>query len=108
MRPSRDVFKLLCAVEKIVRQLQDRCLSDPRIRDRIYQTVINEITRSSDLPFPDDHNCGMNSHSVQLTRSVINCYLKVRLHHLSESMTNREQGTKIRSRLSKTILFSHQ
>ena len=108
MRPSREVSKLLCAVETLLRQLQDRCLSDKRLRDRIVQTVVNEMAMSSALPFPDDHSSGMNSHSLQLTRSVILCYLKVRLHHLSQSRTSREQGDKIRARLNKTILFSHQ
>ena len=108
MRPSRGVCQLLFAVATLVRQLQDRCLSDKRLRDRIAQTVIDEMVMSSALPFPDDHNSGMNSHSLQLTRSVIHAYLKVRLHHLSQLRTSCEQGEKIRAKLNKTILFSHQ
>ena len=108
MRPSQPVLKLLCAVENVVRQLDNRRLSCKRLRDKITQTVMNEIVSTANLPFPDDHECGMNSHSFQLTRSVINTYLKVRLHHLSKSLTMREQGEKIRSKLNKTILFAHQ
>lgn len=35
MKPSREVLKLLCAVETVIRQLNDGCFSDKRLQDRI-------------------------------------------------------------------------
>lgn len=104
IRPSNCVIQLCKKTEDVIRGLDEKQLCSRSLEHRIRLSVLNE---SSDI-FPDDHESGLNSHSLQLTKSIINTYIEVRLHHRASLFTDALQGKKIRSKLTKTILFSNQ
>ena len=104
IKPSMSVFLVCTKAESVIKQLTERDLNDKLLLKRIQMSVLNDIQ----IPFPNDHETGLDSHSLQLTKHVIAFYAKVRLHHLAQCYTQKVQGKQLRSRLTKTILFSHQ
>lgn len=103
IRPSNDVITVCRITETVVRQLSDRDLARPNLKDFVKLSVL-----ANDTVFPDDHESGLDSHAVQLLKAIVDYYVKVKLHHLSTLKTEKLLGSRIRSKLIKTILFKHQ
>lgn len=104
VRPSKPVIRICQQTEIAFKKLTECDLSRRNLLNRIRMTVLCEIPDC----FPDDHDSGLNSHALQLTKAIIDCYSTVRLYHLAKEKTDQVQGHKLRSKLSKTILFLHQ
>ena len=104
IKPSKEVIKICQKTELVIKGLTEQDLCSRLLLQRIRVSVLNDFI----VPFPNDHECGLNSHSLQLTKSIIDVYVKVRLFHLSRQVSERASGRKIRSKLTKTILFCHQ
>lgn len=104
IRPSDAVIRLCHATENVIRFIPTSNFVVRNLRDRIRQTVLNE----GHLPFPDDHQSGLNSHAMQLAKLVIDTYCNVRMHHHAKIKTDDSKGAIIRSKLTKAIIFSHQ
>ena len=50
----------------------------------------------------------MDNHVFQLVKSVARNYSKVRMHHLGKEYSAKATGVKIRSKLSRLVVFKHQ
>ena len=48
------------------------------------------------------------NHVVQLIKSIIKSYCKVKFYHLGKNTTENSSGAKIRKKLNKLVLFNHQ
>lgn len=103
VRPSKAVIKTCMNSERVIRQYSKREMASSKLAARIRLTVIE-----NGVAFPDDHDSGLDSHATQLTKSIIDAYLKVKLHHLSKLSSDLLTGKRLRSKLTKTILFRHQ
>lgn len=103
-RPAKAVIHLCRNTETIIISLSPSDLGSRFLKQKIQTTVLNDI----DNPFPDDHQSGLDSHSMQLAKLVIATYLAVRLHHVAKLLTEEAVGKRLRSKLTKTILFAHQ
>ena len=104
IRPSNSVIGLCEKTENVIRSLNEQQLSSRSLVPQIRLRVLNDCTGL----FSDDHESGLNSHSLQLSKSVIDKYIEVRLHHQASLHTERIQGRKIRSECTKKVLFSNQ
>ena len=49
-----------------------------------------------------------SNHAVLLIKCCIDCYLKIRMHYLGKSFSEKILGPKVRKTFSKYILFKHQ
>ena len=49
-----------------------------------------------------------DNHVFKLIKSITKCYCEVRFHHLAKLANQQASGPKIRKKLSKLVLFSHQ
>ena len=101
IKPSLAVIDICKRTEHVIRHIKEEDLCDRSLLLRIKTSILSDY----DIPFPDDHESGLNSHAVQLTKSVIEKYVKVRLHHLSQQSNEKDRGLKIRSKLTKSIFF---
>ena len=90
--------------EHVVKHLDIASFNDRCLLNRIKATILSDYP----LPFPDGHESGLDSHALQLTKSVIEKYVNVRLYHASKQMNEKNSLKKIRSKLTKAILFAHQ
>ena len=81
------------------------------LSEAIPTAVLRSLNISSIFTELDDHmkDCSFeDNHVFHLIKLVAKCYSKVRFHHLASEENGKIQGTNIRRRLSKLILFKHQ
>ena len=104
IKPSAAVIQICQRTEHVIRHMNEDDLGSRMLLERVRATILNDY----EAPFPNDHEIGLDCHSLQLTKSVIDKYVKVRLFHKVASSNASTRGKKIRSKLTKTILFSHQ
>lgn len=104
IKPSNAVIQICKQTESVLRQMSNDDFCRKSLLHRITSAVLNELP----VPFPDDHESGLNSHSLKLAKLVIDNYVKVRMHHLCHLRSEQAQGKKIRSKLTRAIILLHQ
>lgn len=104
IKPSRAVIFICHQTEAVIKHMKEEDFCQRSLLCKIKLAVLND----SPVPFPDDHESGLNSHSLVLTKLVIDNYVKVRMHHLSNLRTSEAQGKKVRYNLKRTVILSHQ
>lgn len=82
-----------CLIPAISTSVLERCLGK-----QIFQTLTTHMLDSTPT----------TNHVVKLVKCCIECFLKIRLHHLAKQYTEEISGEKIRKLYSKLILFKHQ
>lgn len=106
--PQRSVYKICLIVEKEIRASS--------LLANFYNDIINRSTRQIVCEnifnhMPIDHILNadpLNNHRILLIKSVIEYYLKIRLHHISKIESSKCNETKIRQQFNKLILFKGQ
>ena len=115
LRPSVDVITICSTSEKFIRQqlnnkpkeLQQFMQSIPSLKLAIRRSLIDKSLflqlepHIQDLPVE-------NNHLILLINQIISAYIDVRVHHIATTETARIQGPRLRSNLTKLILFKNQ
>ena len=81
------------------------------ISDAIVQVMLGSLSIPSLFKELDHHLFNSpvrDNHVVQLIKSIIKSYSKVKFYHLGKKANDNVSGEKIRKKLNKLILFKHQ
>ena len=86
----------------------------PQVRgipDAIATTVLSGIDSANIFKDLDEHMLDTpvtDNHTFSLTKTISQCYSKVRLYHLGKETTEKRDKNKVRKKLNKLVLFKHQ
>ena len=114
-KPTSSVIKVCEETEKCFQRMlavTDGQLPHARgIPDAFVVAVLASLSIPSLFTELDSHlfdsPVGEN-HVVQLIKSIIKSYCKVKFYHLGKNTTENSSGQKIRKKLNKLVLFNHQ
>ena len=85
----------------VIRHLDDEDLNSRNLLQCVSTTILNDF----EPPFPNDHEVGLDSHSLQLTTGKSIIFNYVLLFHKMSLSNERDRGKNMRLKLTKTILF---
>ena len=96
-------------------QLKIRCDRYKTIRAKrrvkSMEDVVKSLRKQNLKPSLDSHCLDqepLDSHILAITKQISERYCKVRMYHEAKSRSSEIIGTKIRSKLSRTIIFKGQ
>ena len=115
MLPAPDVVLVCKVCERVFRTWFHSNAGKLPAGDKVKARLINDVLRFvldvEVFSCLDDHvleNDILNDHRTRLVKLVCNQYLAVRLFHAGKVLTRQMQGDRVRSVLSKTIIFKGQ
>ena len=74
-------------------------------------TVLSDVAQKEIFVDLYDHMLDStpdSNHLFSLIKCISKCYIKIRMHSLGKTFTEKFTGTKVRKQLSKLVLFKHQ
>lgn len=106
-KASSDVIYLCRLGEKIFREhKKDTSINIDRLTLEVMRSINKPVFSSlNDHMFVEST---LNNHVINLIKIVINRYLKIRFHYLTKTVNEELINNRIRSVLTKRILYSHQ
>lgn len=110
--PSTGTLAVCDAAERSVRRIPpNQPPSSHDLSTALVSAVLFDVMPMD--VFPSLHNHMLetevnDNHTIQLVQLVANEYIKIRMYHLGKQYTASIAGKKIRTTLSKLILFNHQ
>ena len=81
------------------------------ITDAIANCVLEELPMEQIFPDLDDHmkeTAVLDNHVFQLIKDVSRHYCRVRMYHLGKEYSAKATGVKVRSKLSRLVVFKNQ
>jgi hypothetical protein len=71
----------------------------PAHRDRLFPSLVNHFDHQFEVE--DDH-------ATQLVKGIVGTYVRTKLYHKGKHDTKEAQGSSVRHKLTKLILFNNQ
>lgn len=112
--PSRDVVVICEETEKCFQRLKavlgDKLPQARRMQDVFATAVLNEVGNKvfENLTCHMFDSTPVSNHVFRLIKVIVQCYAKIRLHHLAKLKCAEITGVSVRKEFSKLILFKHQ
>lgn len=107
IHPQTNIYKICRNTESLLRSTNTK-------NPRFYPTLVSQIFRSLDTEISKmfsnaTHNVTEQSgHKVSLIKKIIEYYLKIRLHLISDQITTESKKNFVRSKFTKLIHFYNQ
>lgn len=110
--PSAGVVQVCQVAEKVLRQnVSMSCATNKVLTSILSQKVLKELGGVDVFCLGShisDTQDGIDNHHFTLLRSTVTKYMTVRQHHIAKLHTLKLQGSNVRHKLTKTILFKGQ
>lgn len=111
INPSRDVIKICIKTESVIKEFKNN-LHEKNLKEKIKFNVINNLPNiyslfqsvQSDVLFLEQDI--LQSHKLLLIKSIVELYIKIRLHYEANKMSQKEEN--LRHKLHKLILFRNE
>lgn len=115
LKPSNDVVTVCKLCERCFRSMVMLNGSKPsgciNIKLKLTLEVLSHLISSDVFHCLQEHileSEPVNNHRVRLMKQICELYITVRLHHVGKAFTQQLQGDKVRSMLTKTVIFKGQ
>jgi hypothetical protein len=115
LMPSADVILICKLCEKAFRTLfyENNCKPPSGVKPKmkLVSLVLSRLTKVNVFSCLFQHSLEtdpLNDHRVRLMKMVCNQYFSVRFYHAGKVYTRTLQGDRVRSLLTKTIIFKGQ
>ena len=112
---SPSVVFVCNQTEKCLQGILKTTGNKPPQADRLVQSITMSVMQSCSgkqlFSCLDAHmfdTTPTTNHTLSLIKCCIECFLKIRLHHIGKQYTEQITGDKIRKQFSKLVLFKHQ
>ena len=116
IKPSDSVVRICESTELFIQRIlncNDGAL--PQHSNNFVSTltlsVVTELTEKNIFLDLNDHmleSTVQSNHVYTLMKCITQCFIKIRMHALARSYTEKITGKKVRKQLSKLVLFKHQ
>ena len=112
VKPSKCVIKTCTETGKCFKRIAKTVAvpTHPRAMQAVVSAVMPSIIGSTfgclNVHMFDSEP--FNNHVVLMQKSIIQCYCKIRIHHLIKTHNMQSTDRKVRKTLSKLVLFHHQ
>lgn len=110
--PAGDVVEICLITEKTVQnhlKNTNNFFTDQNVKEKLTMQVMRKLELSKLFPFLHEHMFDTeedNNHIYKLTKTIIQSYLKIKLHQLAR-IRNETNLKLIRNKLSRIIIFNH-
>lgn len=110
--PSQGTVAVIKEAEKAIRQLMDIQSVSRHCKPARIEYIVKARLGTSDVFHMQEHvlqtQHGIDNHFFDLVSVLVHTYFKLRQHHIARLYNLRQQGTSVRHKLTKTILFKGQ
>ena len=105
IHPSEEVIKLCLGTEKVIRSYENQLFSQKNITKAMTIRVLRMVGIPFNTAIMDEHILSqenMDNHRIQLTKLVIECYIKIRVYHIAKL---KSQQDNLRQKLNRLVIF---
>lgn len=104
--PRVDIVKICKIAEKELWAFE---ITQEKFYDKMFSKIMRNLVFEN-LFNSMSHSCNLidSEHRVLLIKTILTCYLKIRLHHISKHHNINKKKKFVRSKLTKLIHFTNQ
>lgn len=104
--PRVDIVKICKIAEKELWAFE---ITKENFYDKLFTKIMRNLTYEN-LFNSLSHPCNLvdSEHRILLIKTILTCFLKIRLHHISKHHNINKKSTFVRSKLTKLIHFTNQ